>query len=275
MPQRELDISIISDVHLGTLACHAKELLQYLQSIKTKSLILNGDFIDIWEFRKKSFPKDHLAVLQCILKMAAGGTKVYYLTGNHDDVLRKFSPFLAGNIDLRDKLVLHIDQKKYWIFHGDIFDSAVTITPIIAKVAGRGYNWLIKLNRFINHVRVRLGYNRLSLANRVKRSVKGAVKYIPDFEGIAIDQASKQGYDYLICGHIHLPQIRPVEGRNLVYMNAGDCVENLTALEYRFRRWSLYYYDPDDFQVANPRLKLRQNRPTKLQMFQNALLNED
>ena len=276
MLKKELDVTVISDVHLGTFACHAKELLQYLQSIETKTLILNGDFIDIWEFRKRSFPKEHLKVLQYILRMASSGTKVYYLTGNHDDTLRKFSPFLAGNIVLRDKLVLRIDQKRYWLFHGDIFDASVTISPVIAKAAGRGYTQLIKVNRLINKVRKYLGKRKLSLAHRVKRSVKQALKYISDFEDLAVEHASSQGYDYVICGHIHLPQIKFVKEKNITYMNSGDWVENLTALEYRFKEWSIYTYDALDFRLPNPKLDINTNHLKKTEKRKRTfLLNED
>src|SRR6056297_3924575 len=120
--KRELDIVILSDVHLGTYGCHAKELHNYLKSIQPKTLILNGDFIDIWQFRKRYFPKEHLQVIQRILKMSARGTKVYYITGNHDEALRRYSDFSSGNIHLRDKLELQLNGKSYWIFHGDIFD---------------------------------------------------------------------------------------------------------------------------------------------------------
>ncbi|NND08014.1 MAG: UDP-2,3-diacylglucosamine diphosphatase [Saprospiraceae bacterium] len=264
MVKRALDIAIISDVHLGTFACHAKELLQYLHSIHPKKLVLNGDFIDIWEFRKRSFPKEHVEILHQVMKMASQGTKVYYLTGNHDDIMRKFSPFQAGNIILRDKLVLQIDQKRYWIFHGDVFDATVTISPLIAKLGGRGYNWLIRLNRLINKLRKRLGYLPLSLANKVKHSVKRASKYISDFESAAIAHAKEQNYDYVICGHIHLPQMRHIPESGLTYMNAGDWVENLTALEYRNKNWALYHYDPADYKQRNSRL-----HPTNLYKLNN------
>ncbi len=254
MLKRELDMVILSDVHLGTFACHARELLQYLKSIRPKTLVLNGDFVDMWEFKKNYFPEDHMSVLREILKMAANGTKVYYLTGNHDDPLRNIGSFAAGNLILRDKLVLQIDQKKYWIFHGDIFDASVTISPIIAKLGGRGYTWLVILNRWIDHVRLKFGYSRVSLANRIKQSMKRAIKYISDFEDIAIDHAQKQGYDFVICGHIHQPRIQHIPEKNITYMNSGDWVENLTALEYRYHKWSLYNYDHNDYKIQNPRL---------------------
>ena len=257
--KRELDIVIISDVHLGTYGCHAKELLNYLKHIKVKTLILNGDFIDMWQFKKRYFPKDHMMVLQKILKMASKGTKVYYITGNHDDVLRRYSDFSSGNIHLRDKLVIQLKDKTYWIFHGDIFDASIKYSPLIAKLGGKGYDWLILLNRIINKVRVAMGKSRMSFAKKVKQKVKEAVKFISDFEDTAINLAAEEGYDYVICGHIHRPQMRSVirKDKKIAYLNSGDWVENLTALEYNWGRWSIYEYDEADYELINPKLNVK------------------
>jgi len=247
--KRELDIVIISDVHLGTYGCHARELLAYLKSIKTETLILNGDFIDIWQFRKSYFPREHMQVVQHILRMAAKGTKVYYITGNHDDALRRYSDFSSGNIHLRDKLVLQLKDKRYWIFHGDIFDASIQYSPWIAKLGGKGYDYLIILNRLINKIRVLLGMSKMSFAKKVKASVKEAIKVIGDFEKTAIDLAASQSYDYVVCGHIHQPQMKSVHvgEHKVIYMNSGDWVENLTALEYNWGSWSIYEYDESHY----------------------------
>ncbi len=244
MRKREIDIVIISDVHLGTYGCHAQELLNYLKSITVKTLILNGDFIDIWQFRKRYFPKEHMEVIHCILRMAEQGTKVYYLTGNHDDALRRYSDFSSGNIHLRDKLVLSLGQKKYWIFHGDIFDASIKYSPFIAKLGGKGYDYLILLNRFINKIRVALGKPRMSFTKRIKQRMKEAVKFIADFENTAIELAADEGFDFVVCGHIHKPQMRSIviNGHKVTYLNSGDWVENLTALEYKWGRWSIFDY---------------------------------
>ena len=258
--KREPDIVVISDVHLGTYGCHAKELLQYLKSIRPKTLIINGDFIDIWQFRKRYFPKEHMQVIQRVLKMAAKGTKVYYITGNHDDILRRYSDFSTGNIHLRDKLILQLKDKRVWIFHGDIFDLSVRYSPLIAKLGGKSYDYLIVLNRFVNKIRATLGWDPMSLAGYLKQSVKQAVKFIGDFEETAIDLAGKQEYDYVICGHIHLPQMRKTQsnGHEVTYLNAGDWVENLTALEYQWGQWSIYKYDEADYQAVNSRLVVKE-----------------
>lgn len=256
--KRELDIVVISDVHLGTYGCHARELNQYLRGIKPKTLILNGDFIDMWQFRKRYFPREHMLVIQRILRMAAKGTKVYYITGNHDDALRRYSDFSTGNIHLRDKLILQLKNKRIWIFHGDVFDASVRYSPLIAKLGGKGYDLLIVFNRFINKIRSLFGMSQMSFAKRVKDSVKEAVKFISDFEDTAIRLAAEQEYDYVVCGHIHRPQMRStmVQDRQVHYLNSGDWVENLTALEYQWGRWSIYEYDEMDYLNVNPRLQV-------------------
>jgi UDP-2,3-diacylglucosamine pyrophosphatase LpxH len=230
-------------------------LLNYLKSIKPDVLVLNGDFIDIWQFKKSFFPKEHVQVVQRILKMADSGTKVYYITGNHDDALRRYSDLSLGNIHLRDKLVLQQGGKKFWIFHGDVFDLFMKYSPSIAKLGGKGYDWLIRLNRFINGMRAKFNLPRMSFAGKMKSRVKKAVKFISDFEETAIRLATEHEYDYVICGHIHQPQMRQ-EG-NVTYLNSGDWVENLTALEYQFGKWKLFEYDEAEFNLVNPRLQVK------------------
>lgn len=258
--KRELDIVILSDVHLGTYGCHAKELLNYLNHIKPETLILNGDFIDIWQFRKRYFPKEHLQVIQRILKMSTKGTRVYYITGNHDDALRRYSDFSSGNIHLRDKLDLQLNGKSYWIFHGDIFDMFIKYSPLIAKLGGLSYDWLIYFNRLVNKARELLGFSRMSFTKKIKDSVKKAVTFIQDFEDHAIRLGIDKGYDYVVCGHIHKPQIREVktEKGSITYLNSGDWIENLTTLEYKWREWSLYEYDESDYQFVNNKLRVQE-----------------
>lgn len=245
MDKRVLDVCVISDIHLGTYGCHAKELNQYLKSIKPKILVLNGDIIDIWQFRKSYFPKSHLKVLKRFISMASQGTQVYYLTGNHDEFLRKFTDLELGNIHLLDKLILPLhDQQNAWIFHGDIFDASIHHAKFIAKLGGWGYDFLILLNRAINYGLEKMGRERYSLSKKIKNSVKKAVTFIGNFENTAISLALSQGYDYVICGHIHQPQIREVKKGNssVTYLNSGDWIENLTALEYVNKEWSIYQH---------------------------------
>lgn len=247
MKKRHVELVIISDVHLGTFGCHAKELHNYLSTIKPKTLILNGDIIDIWQFRKSYFPKSHLKVIKKLIDFASKGTKVYYLTGNHDEMLRKISDAVVGNFSIIDKLVLEIDDKKAWIFHGDVFDASVNHAKWIAKLGGLGYDYLILINRFANWCLNKLGKEPYSFSKKIKASVKKAVKHISDFETTATDLAIENGYDYVICGHIHEPKIIRKENKNgsTMYLNSGDWIENLTALEYNKKRWKLYKYSED------------------------------
>ncbi|TRW25712.1 UDP-2,3-diacylglucosamine diphosphatase [Flavobacterium zepuense] len=245
MKKRIVDLVVLSDVHLGTYGCHAKELLAYLSAIKPKILVLNGDIIDIWQFRKSYFPKSHLKVVKKMLDFAAKGTKVYYITGNHDEMLRKFSDTSMGNFSIVDKVVLELDGKKAWFFHGDIFDNSVHHAKWIAKLGGIGYDYLILLNRFINYILVKLGREPYSLSKKIKASVKKAVKFISDFETTAADLAIENNYDYVICGHIHEPKLEVKENKKgkVTYLNSGDWIENLTALEYNKKSWKLYRHD--------------------------------
>jgi len=245
MKKRIVDLVVLSDVHLGTYGCHAKELYNYLQGIKPKTLVLNGDIIDIWQFRKSYFPKSHLKVVKKLLDFASKGTKVYYITGNHDEMLRKFSDTTMGNFSIVDKVVLELDGKKAWFFHGDIFDNSVHHAKWIAKLGGIGYDYLILLNRFINYLLMRMGKEPYSLSKKIKSGVKKAVKFISDFESTAADLAIENNYDFVVCGHIHEPKMTKMENKkgSVMYLNSGDWIENLTALEYNKKRWKMYRHE--------------------------------
>lgn len=241
--KRSIQVAVISDLHLGMRGCHAEALLNYLKSIKPEVLILNGDIIDIWQFKKKYFPPAHMQVVRELLSMIARDTKVYYITGNHDELFRRFNGFKVGNFELVNKVVLQIDGKQAWFFHGDIFDVTMQYSKWLTKLGGKGYDLLIAVNQFINAISIRMGRGRISLSKRVKESVKGAVKYINQFELVAAEIAISSGYDFVVCGHIHQPADREItteEGR-VRYLNSGDWVENCTALEYNEGQWRIHY----------------------------------
>ena len=256
MAKRNLDIVVLSDIHLGTVGCNALELLQYLNSINPKMIVLNGDFVDVWNFRKYYWPESHMMILRTLLTMMTNGTDIYYLTGNHDEVLRKVSSLQLGPLFIKDKLILELNGEKVWIFHGDIFDITMKHSKWIAKLGGKGYELLILLNLIINNISYKLGYGKISLSKKIKDSVKKAVRFIEDFEMTAIELAIDQGYDYVICGHIHQPKIRGYENEkgSVIYMNSGDWVENLTALEFDGHEWDMYRYKEEDF-VAGDRIE--------------------
>jgi UDP-2,3-diacylglucosamine pyrophosphatase LpxH len=250
MEKRSLDVAVISDVHLGTYGCHAKELANYLKSISPGILILNGDIIDGWQFNKHFFPASHIAVLKEIMQMMTHKTRVFYITGNHDEMLRRYCDIQIGNFTLTDKLVLEIDNKMIWIFHGDVFDNTTKGgAKIIAKLGSKGYTLLIILNRLINFISKCFGGEKVSISKRVMKSVNKTLSKINDFELIAAELAIEKKYDYVICGHIHQPQMRTIETKSgkVIYLNSGDWVEHLTALEYAHKTWKTYEYDAKQF----------------------------
>lgn len=249
-----MEICIVSDLHLGTFGCQAKELLNYLKSIKPKTLILNGDIIDIWQFNKRYFPTSHMAVIKQIFSMASKDTRVIYITGNHDEALRRYADFEMGNIQLTDKIVFEINGEKNWVFHGDVFDRTTKgSAKLLAKLGGYGYDLLILINSIVNWSLKLMGKEKMSLSKRVKNGVKKAVSWINNFEQTAAELAIENNYQYVICGHIHQPQQRVVtnDKGSVTYLNSGDWIENLTSLEYYDNAWNLYHYDPKQFEEEN------------------------
>ncbi len=247
MARRKVKLVVLSDVHLGTYGSHAKELLQYLKSIKPETLVLNGDIIDIWQFSKRYWPKSHMQIVKQITKLLGKGTKTYYVTGNHDELLRKFVGFRLGKLQIVNKVLLNLDGKKAWIFHGDVFDVTMQYSKWLTKLGGHSYDALIVFNRLVNYISEKMGYGKISLSKKIKNNVKSAVKYINNFEDTVADIGIANGYQYAICGHIHQPEIREMKTAKgeITYLNSGDWVENLTALEYNEKKWSLYKYQDD------------------------------
>lgn len=245
--KRDVELVIISDVHLGTYGCHSEELLRYLKSIRPKRLILNGDIIDMWQFSKRYWPKSHMQVVKHITSLLAKGTKITYLTGNHDEMLRKFAGFRLGSFQIANKKVISLNGQLAWIFHGDVFDVTMKYSKWLAKLGAVGYDSLIVINSFVNFILKVFGRGKISLSKRVKDSVKGALKFINDFEKTAADIAISNGYSYVVCGHIHQPAMRKIttDKGEVTYLNSGDWVENLTSLEYNQGAWKIYQYNED------------------------------
>ncbi len=247
MAKREVDIVVLSDIHLGTYGCHATELLRYLKSIKPRTVILNGDIIDIWQFSKRYWPATHMMVVKHIVGLIAKDVPVYFIPGNHDEMLRRFKGFHLGSLKITNKLSLKIDGKRVWVFHGDVFDVVMQNSKWLAKLGAIGYDTLILINRFVNFISQKMGRGKLSFSKKIKNTVKSAVKFINDFEVTVCDIAAENRYDYVICGHIHHPEIKKMNTRHgdVTYMNSGDWIENLTALEYHDGQWSVYNYHND------------------------------
>ena len=255
LKKRRLDILVISDVHLGTYGCHARELLHYLKTVKPKTVILNGDIIDIWQFSKRYWPKQHMKVIKHFMEWISKGVKIYYVTGNHDEMLRKFTGFKMGSFRIVDKVVLELDNdKKAWFFHGDVFDVTMQHSKWLAKLGAAGYDTLILINRCVNFISEKVfKTGKVSLSKKIKNSVKSAVKFINSFEQTAADIGISNNYNYVVCGHIHQPEIREIENEEgkIIYLNSGDWIENLTALEYVDGEWSLYKFDELTIEITS------------------------
>ena len=249
--KREIDVVVLSDIHLGTYGCHAQELLHYLKSIKPRILVLNGDIIDIWQFNKRYWPKSHMKVVRYVLGLVSKGVAVYYIPGNHDETLRRFAGFELSGLRIVNKVLLDLDNgTKAWIFHGDVFDVTMQHSKWLAKLGAVGYDLLIVINRIANFISEKVfRKGKLSLSKRIKNSVKGAVSFINNFEQTAADIGIARNYDYVICGHIHHPEIKTITNAqgSILYLNSGDWIENLTALEYNNSKWELYQFPQEDF----------------------------
>lgn len=269
---RKLDLLVLSDIHLGTRGCNAKELLQYLKSIKPKTVILNGDIVDIWQFKKNYFPKSHLQIIKLFTSWMTKGVKIYYVTGNHDEMLRKFVGLKMGSLEVVNKVVLDLNGEKAWFFHGDVFDVTMQHSKWLAKLGSIGYDALIIINRIVNDISKRMGRGKISLSKRIKNSVKSAVKFINNFEQVAADIGMENGYHYVVCGHIHQPEIKVFENKKskITYLNSGDWIENLTALEYHKGAWKIYKHDPSHYSLE---LAYKHEPETNKELFQ-LMLNE-
>jgi UDP-2,3-diacylglucosamine pyrophosphatase LpxH len=248
--KRKLDILVLSDVHLGTYGCHAKELLHYLKTIKPSIVVLNGDIIDIWQFSKRYWPKSHMKLIKHIMNWISKGVKVYYITGNHDEMLRKFVGFKLGGFRIVNKLTLDLSNgQTAWFFHGDVFDVTMQHSKWLAKLGAVGYDTLILINRFVNFISEKIfKRGKLSLSKKIKNSVKSAVSFVNNFEQTAADIAISKGYDYVVCGHIHQPEMKRMSNQHggTTYLNSGDWIENLTALEYVNNEWTIYKFDDNE-----------------------------
>lgn len=244
--RRPVDIVVISDTHLGTIGCRAKELNRYLKSIQPKTIILNGDIIDIWQFNKRYWDKFHTKVVKRLLNFISDGTNVYYIAGNHDEALRRFLNFEIEGFTISNKLSLNLNGKKTWFFHGDVFDVTMQHSRWLTRLGGFGYDLLILINATVNKFLTLIGREKLSFSKTIKNKVKAAVSYINKFETTVTDIASKNNFDYVVCGHIHQPCIKNFnsKNKNVTYLNSGDWIENMTALEYCDNKWSLFEYDP-------------------------------
>lgn len=220
----------ISDIHLGTVGCQADLLLEFLKHTESKYLYLVGDIIDGWALKRRWYwHQRHNDVVQKVLRKARKGTHVTYIAGNHDEGARQFLGLGFGGIVLADEVV-HVTArgKRLLVLHGDQFDGVVQCARWLAYVGDYLYEFALKLNRWFNWGRRKFGLPYWSLSQYLKHKVKNAVSFITAFEEAVAREAQKRGLDGAVCGHIHRPEIREING--VLYCNDGDWVESLSAL---------------------------------------------
>lgn len=247
---RNLEVSVISDVHLATHASKAKTLLKYLKSIQPRILVLNGDIIDSWRFSRNYFPKSHLKVIRYLIKMLEKGIRIFYITGNHDEFLRKFNGSEMGNLRIVNQLILELDGQKTWIFHGDIFDHIIHRAKWLAKLGATVYGFLTLINKGLNSMLRMLRLKEVIIYKNIKKWLVKEKPKLTRFEQEISKVVSSKNYQTVICGHTHVPKDKWIMNNEngFHYINCGDWVEHLTAAEYRNGKWQLFHFidDKDD-----------------------------
>ncbi|MCG8377842.1 MAG: UDP-2,3-diacylglucosamine diphosphatase [Proteobacteria bacterium] len=229
-PAVKVKTVFISDVHLGFPGCSASYLLDFLRNVECEKLYLVGDIVDFLYMRKKLYwPQAHNDVIRTILGKAKHGTKVIYVPGNHDELVRAHDDTVMGNVIIKDEIIhTTANGKRFLVLHGDQFDSVVKHSRLMALLGSKLYDWLLRANQLVSYIRFQLGLPYWSLAAALKHKVKGAVNYISNFETAVSQMAKQKKVDGMICGHIHRAEIREID--DVLYCNCGDWVESCTAL---------------------------------------------
>jgi UDP-2,3-diacylglucosamine pyrophosphatase LpxH len=224
----------VSDFHLGTRGCQSDLLLEFIKHTQSEKLYLVGDIIDGWALKNTWYwPQSHNDVVQKILRKARHGTKVFYLSGNHDEVMRGFVPVNFGGVSILNQIIHEtVDKKKYLVVHGDQFDGIIQCAKWLAMLGSITYDFLIYFNRYINFFRKKLGYEYWSLSNYLKFSVKNAIKFVSEYEKLVCNYAKQFKVKGIICGHIHHANMQYMQ--EIHYINDGDWVESCTALVEHF-----------------------------------------
>ncbi|MBU2766022.1 UDP-2,3-diacylglucosamine diphosphatase [Acidithiobacillus ferrivorans] len=243
----------ISDLHLGTRGCQAEALLSFLRHYHCEYLYLVGDILDLWQLKRRWYwPPAHNTVVQKILRLARHGVQVRYVRGNHDPVFEMLSDLvpvegeriLLGDIQIVDSCVHETaDGRRLWVIHGDQFDVTMRYAPWLTRLGDHGYTLLLFINRRYQWAVRRIGlHSRWSLSATIKRRVKQAVQFIGDYEQVLAQACRREGYEGVVCGHIHHAEIKEIEG--ILYYNDGDWVESCTALvEHATGHLELVHWD--------------------------------
>ena len=238
--KRKVEVVVISDVHLGSADAHAFEFLDYLKSIKPQKIILNGDILNLKQFHKSYWPVSHIRVLKYLLFLIEKGIQIEYVTGNQDKVLHQFALAKHDFFRVQNSLLQEVDGKKCWIFHGDVFD----VKPNESGLLSGMQRLLVRLSRLWVSSSNQLKDNQASAGPKDWGRGDRADRFVDLFEQACAATAIAKGYQYVICGHTHNPEIRTIltPAGQVTYMNSGDWVENLTSLEYYEGEWHLHHF---------------------------------
>lgn len=243
---------VVSDIHLGSEHSHAREVTDFLKQIKCDKLILNGDIIDGWQLQKpgRKWKQEHTRFFKALMKMMeTNNTEIVYIRGNHDDFLDNLVPLTFSNISIVKEYMLEDHGKRYYVTHGDVFDSVTTNMRWLARLGDVGYTLLLWLNRYYNRIREKQGKPYFSLSQVIKHKVKNAVSYISDFEQALVKLAKDKKADGVICGHIHHPANTYYD--DIHYLNSGDWVESLSALvQDEQGEWTIVTYNEEAVLVS-------------------------
>jgi UDP-2,3-diacylglucosamine pyrophosphatase LpxH len=217
----KIESLFLSDIHLGSKGSNSDLVLKILKKYEPEYLFLVGDIIDGWLLKRRfRWKQSDTNVIRKILSYSKNGTKVIYITGNHDDFLREYSDLNFGNIEI----CLEYKYKNIFITHGDLYDGVIKL-KWLGVLGSFGYDLAISVDRFLK----KIGYKR-SLSKFLKDKVKEAVKFITSFENELVRQAKKRECDVVICGHIHNPEDKTIN--NVRYLNCGDWIENNTYITF-------------------------------------------
>lgn len=239
---------VVSDIHLGSEHSHTQEVTAFLKQIECDTLILNGDIIDGWQLQKpgRRWKQEHTNFFKVLMKMMeTNETKIIYIRGNHDDFLDNLAPLTFSNISVVKDYMHESHGKRYYVTHGDVFDTITTHMRWLAWIGDMGYTFLLWVNKRYNQIREKQGKPYFSLSQLIKHKVKNAVSYISDFEKSLVKLAENKKVDGVICGHIHKPA-NTYYG-DVHYLNSGDWVESLSALvENEQGEWSIVIYSREE-----------------------------
>lgn len=234
----------ISDVHLGTKACQADTLLEFLRRHDADTYYLVGDIVDFWRIKcNPHWPQAHNDVIQKLLRKVRKGARFIYIPGNHDDALRAYCGQTFGGIEFHlNAIHVAADGRRFLVTHGDEFDAVVSYVKWLAFMGDWAYSVAMGVNSVVNKVRRLFGFSYWSLSSYLKHKVKEAVNYIGDFETALSGEARRHSADGVICGHIHYAATREING--ISYINCGDWVESSTIVaetfegEFEIIRWA-------------------------------------